>query len=68
MFEIGFLGQARVGHAKKFQYYRVPDEVTWVCLHVLDVGGGFVFDGRPVAACQQALVVEGVDLAFQGAR
>jgi hypothetical protein len=51
-----------------FVWIRVSDEITWVCLHVLDVGGGFVFDGRPVATCQQALVVEGVDLAFQGAR
>ena len=33
----------------------------------LNVSGGFLFDGRSVAACQQAFVVESVDLAFQSA-
>lgn len=31
------------------------------------MGGGFLLHRRPVAACQQAFVIETADLAFQGA-
>jgi hypothetical protein len=67
LLKIAFLNPACIGQAEKLEQHRIPDEIPRAGVHLLDVDGGFLFDGRLVATRQQALVVEGVDLTLEGA-
>ena len=66
LFDFAFLKVACVRQTKKLQYHGVPNEISRTGLYLLDVGGRFLFERAVISTGQEALVVQRIDLAFQG--